>query len=221
MDSAENIVANAPGKPRRATTTILLTAALLALVAVVVPLGFYGTGEAGLRSTIRTTARFGAVILAFTFVISSLHTLARAEWSKWLLLHRRDVGLGFAIVHFTHLAMIVALVALYPESFFATTTMLSIVGRLVGYVWLVAMVVTSFDGPRKRLGPKRWRWLHTSGMYVLWGIFVFSYAGRAAMLPLYAILLAVLLVALVIRIGATIIKRSRSRAKDTGVERTA
>jgi methionine sulfoxide reductase heme-binding subunit len=198
-------------KPRRATTPILLVALMAAIAATVFPWALYGTDEPGLRSAIRVTARVGAVMLTFTFMISSLHTLARAEWSKWLLLHRRDVGLGFAIVQFVHLGIVVALAMRHTESFFATTDMLGIVGGSIGYVWLTAMVITSFDGPRKRIGPRGWRWLHTSGMYVLWGIFVFTYVGHVLMHPVYAILLTPLLVALAVRIVARIVKKSPSR----------
>jgi sulfoxide reductase heme-binding subunit YedZ len=72
------------------------------------------------------------------------------------------------------------------------------------------MAITSFAGPRKRIGPRGWKVLHTSGMYLLWGIFVVSYLGRAPSHPLYAAFLGLMLLALVVRIGARIARRLRA-----------
>lgn len=40
------------------------------------------------------------------------------------------------------------------------------------------MTITSNDFSVQKLGIKRWRTLHTFGMYYLWFIFFASYAGR-------------------------------------------
>lgn len=197
-------------KPPRITRTFVLTSFVAAILAAVFSLVSQSQEEAGLRMAIRATARMGALVLGGTFVISSLHTFARASWSKWLLAHRRDFGLAFATVQYVHLGIVAALAIRHTESFFATTSKTSIWGGLVGYVWISAMTVTSFDGPRKWIGPRTWRWLHTSGMYLLWGIFVFSYLGRAATQILYAVFLGFLLLALAVRIGARIARKTRA-----------
>lgn len=197
-------------KPPRNTRLFVGTAFVLAILATLVSLVSQGQEEAGLRMAIRATARMGALVLAGTFMISSLHTFARATWSKWLLAHRRDFGLAFATVQYVHLGIVAALATRHAESFFATTSSTSIWGGLVGYVWITAMAITSFDGPRKWIGPRKWRWLHTSGMYLLWGIFVFSYLGRASTQVLYAAFLGFLLVALGVRIGASVVRKTRA-----------
>jgi hypothetical protein len=45
-------------------------------------------------------------------------------------------------------------------------------------------------------------------MYVLWGIFVFSYVGRAFVHPLYAGLVALLVVAYGVRVAAVLKRRA-------------
>jgi DMSO/TMAO reductase YedYZ heme-binding membrane subunit len=40
--------------------------------------------------------------------------------------------------------------------------------RLIAYAILLAMTVTSFAAPRRRLGPKAWRILHKGGIYSMW-----------------------------------------------------
>lgn len=196
-----------------------------ALLAAIVPLAFAvffgavavsfavaGLGEEGLRLSVRTTARVSALLLAVTFSASPLQKLAAKPWSAWLLRARRQLGLSFAVVHLGHLGVVLALLGLHAESFWRTTAMTSVVGGAVGYVWIIAMTVTSFSGPRRKIGPKAWNVLHTSGMWVLWGIFVFSYVGRAFRQGLYAALLGMMLLALGLRIAARVAGRARKAA---------
>jgi hypothetical protein len=51
-------------------------------------------------------------------------------------------------------------------------------GAGLGYVFLYAMAATSFDRSVKWLGFRRWKILHTVGLYYLWSIFAFTYLGR-------------------------------------------
>lgn len=125
---------------------------------------------------------------------------------------RRDLGVGFAILHFGHLAFIIALAIEYSESFFATTAMSSIIGGGVGYLWLLAMTVTSFKGPTKALGRRNWTRLHKSGVYILWGIFTASYLPMMSRGPIYLLLVLALLASYLIRVTARVKQRQRKRA---------
>ena len=50
------------------------------------------------------------------------------------------------------------------------------------------------------LGRRKWQALHKTGMYVLWGIFVFSYAPLAALAPRYIPFASILLAAFAVRV---------------------
>src|SRR5437588_696022 len=63
-----------------------------------------------------------------------------------------------------------------------------------------AVGAASFDRGAAWLGPRRWRALHTAGMYWLWFIFFVSFAPRAPTSPLYAVVTLGLLTALGLRI---------------------
>lgn len=178
-----------------------LLAAIVALIAIGAIFGVR-SGEAALRASIRLTARFAVLVFAVTFATSSLHTLARASWSKALLAGRRQLGLAFAVIQFIHLGFVVALAALFTASFRASVASSSLIGGSLGYLWLAAMTATSFDGPARAIGRRGFRVLHTSGMYLLWGIFLASFAGRAARSPLYAVITAMLLASLCVRVVA-------------------
>jgi hypothetical protein len=181
--------------------------AAIGALASTLALALYGTDEPGLRVAIRVTARLGAIVFTAAFAASALNALYRRRWTKWLLRERRYIGVGFACVHFMHAALISALAILHTESFFATTAMTSIIVGSVGYAWLAAMVATSTDRTAAALGRRAWKVLHVSGMWGLWGIFVFSYAGRALTNPIYGALLSILLLALVARIAAAVATR--------------
>jgi hypothetical protein len=96
------------------------------------------------------------------------------------LRNRRYLGLGMAVSHGAHLGGIVALAARDGHAFWATVASSSVIGGSLGYALIAAMVVTSTDDARRRLGARAWRALHTTGMWALWLIFVGSYAGRLA-----------------------------------------
>lgn len=53
------------------------------------------------------------------------------------------------------------------------------------YVLIAAMAATSSDRAVARLGPRRWRRLHTLGAWYVWIVFAQSYAPRALENPFY------------------------------------
>lgn len=182
--------------------SLAITLGALALTAFVL-----GTGEEAIRSGLRTTARLGAVVFSVVFAASALNTLFRAAWSKWLLRNRRHLGVGFGVIHLGHGALIVLLAMLHPASFWASTDAVGLIGGSVGYVFTALMMATSSTAAVRLLGHRPWQTLHKTGMYVLWGIFVFSYAPRVVPAPAYAPLLALLLGALALRIVASARRR--------------
>lgn len=195
---------------RRAGWWVVGAAGVVVAAEVALMFGVYGTGVDGVRGGIRATARSSLVLFSLTFVASSLVALWPAPWSKWLLRHRRHLGLGFALSHGVHLALIVAFALGWPAIFGAR----SLAGEIVpatAYLFLLAMVITSTDGARARLGGARWKLLHKSGMYLAWLIFTFVYVGRTASDLSYAPAVALLLGALGLRIAARVTRRRLPR----------
>jgi sulfoxide reductase heme-binding subunit YedZ len=174
----------------------------------------HGTGEEALRSGLRITARLAAVVFTLVFAASSLNALFRTAWSKWLLRNRRYLGLGFGVIHLGHGVLIILLAALHPVSFQATTDAVGLIGGSVGYVFVLLLMATSFDGAVRLLGRRRWQALHKTGVYVLWGIFVFSYAPRAALAPRYIPLVSILLAAFVLRVVVFFRQRQQAARRE-------
>lgn len=186
---------------------------LVALAAVIAAAEVALTAAAAdpLRALVRLTAQTSLAWFLPTFVASALVALAPGPAAKWLLRNRRYLGLGMAVSHGAHLGGIVALAARDGHAFWATVASSSVIGGSLGYALIAAMVVTSTDDARRRLGARAWRVLHTSGMWALWLIFVASYAGRLGRAPFAAVAIAALLGGLGLRV-AFIVRRRAARA---------
>ncbi|MFT4572497.1 MAG: sulfoxide reductase heme-binding subunit YedZ [Hyphomicrobiaceae bacterium] len=183
-----------------ATYVIVATAALAAW--------FLGEGltESGLQMFTRHTARFSFSIFIVAFFASSLAKLAPASFTRALVRNRRCLGLAFALAHFIHLGAIIGyftFLATVPDA-------AAIVGGGLGYVFVALLALTSTNAWMNRLG-RNWKRLHTVGVYYIWIIFAQTYAGRvsapdnlSAAAPsdpvVYAVLLAIALIALSLRI---------------------
>ena len=176
--------------------------AALGLVAmVVVLLAAAGTDDDGLRLVIRATARTSVGLFLLAFVASALARTWPAPASRWLLVNRRYLGVSFAVSHGLHLVFILQLTGWSVHGFFTQAGMAAGVLGALGYVFITAMVATSFDRSAAWLGPRRWQRLRTTGMYYLWGVFFVSFAPRAPVAPLlYGPVALLLIAALVARL---------------------
>jgi methionine sulfoxide reductase heme-binding subunit len=174
--------------------------ALVAMTAVL--LALYGTAEEGVSVVVRATARTSLVFFVAAFAATGLRRLWRAPATAWLIRNRRYVGLSFAISHAIHLGAILTLAATVP-GFAADVSLTTIIGGGTAYVLIAAMALTSNDTAVRRLGRRRWRALHLTGLWVVFGIFVSSYGGRALHNPNYVPHAALLAAALIVRLLPT------------------
>jgi DMSO/TMAO reductase YedYZ heme-binding membrane subunit len=125
------------------------------------------------------TARLSLTLFVVTFAASAVQTLQRGGLGKWLRRNRRHLGLSFATSHLVHGVGFFGYAASEGTALTELVAKTTLVGGSIGYLFIGAMALTSTDGMQRRLGRKRWRVLHRTGMYVLFGIFVFSYLGPA------------------------------------------
>jgi len=171
-------------------------AGLVVVAASAATLGVQGVGEEGIRAVIRLTARTSFVLFNAAFAASALARRWPGGFTRWLRANRRQVGVSFAVSHLVHLVAILALTryaALFDNA--------GVVIAVLGYVAIAAMTVTSFDRSAAWLGPRRWRRLHLTAGWFIWGVFLASYLPRVILeTPAYAPFVAVLLAVLVLRL---------------------
>lgn len=171
-----------------------ITAIIIAMV--VVTLMFTGINEDAVRLVIRETARTSLLLFLMTFMTRPFQKLLKNNLSKWLMINRRYLGISFGISHLIHMSLIIWLIITFAEGDWLSIAPLSsyIIGG-IGYLFILAMLATSNDRAIKKLGRKRWKLLHTTGMYSLYLIFLVSYLGlievnQAFYLPIFALLIA-------------------------------
>ena len=174
-----------------------LAAGLLLMAAAVLMLG---PDAQGFRPLIRVTARSSLVLFLLAFTASAVVRRWPGEFTRWQLANRRQIGLGFAVSHGIHAAAIAGFAWTDPLAFHAATSPGNFVTGGLAYVFIVLMVVTSFDGAVHWLGARRWRLLHLAGLYFLWISFLITFGKRIPMSGGYVLPVAVLLMALALRL---------------------
>lgn len=126
------------------------------------------SGE-GVSAMIQLSVRCAVPWLYLTFAASSVHVLFPGLLTRWLLRNRKYFGLIFAAAMGWQALFILWMVIVYSDYYINEVYVLrDAIEGVVGYLFLIAMTLTSFPVGRKRLSPKQWRYLHTGGIYFLW-----------------------------------------------------
>lgn len=165
------------------TGRIILIALVAALLAGATGLYLEGSGRDGFLAASRFTARWSFVWFLAAWSASSLARLWPGGWRGTLLYNRRGVGLGFAAAHLIHATFFLTAIWMLG----ARSSIATVFGGGLGYVFVLAMALTSHDYWVRTLTPRRWKLLHaTGGVYIAF-IFAFTYFGRLARDPVLAI----------------------------------
>ncbi|HEX7635363.1 MAG TPA: protein-methionine-sulfoxide reductase heme-binding subunit MsrQ [Noviherbaspirillum sp.] len=138
---------------------VLFAAALLPFARLVVFAFTDRLGANPIEFITRNTGDWTLYFLCFTLAVTPLRRLSK--WN-WLIKLRRMLGLFaffYAALHFTTF--------LWFDHFFDLDEMLKDVGKrpfitvgFAAFVLLIPLAATSTNGMVKRLGGKRWQWLH-------------------------------------------------------------
>lgn len=171
-----------------------------------------GTTDASITRVLEITGRCAFVLFLVVFVARPLRQLKPSPLTSALLRNRRLLGVAFAGMHFAHLGLIFYRASQNTELGFPSA------GDIPGataYLFIALMFITSFDSLARALGPKRWRWLHTAGLYYVFIVFdvktVMDLANQIKIIGRVdesaAAVLILAIAALAIRLQAAIRKR--------------
>ena len=118
---------------------------------------------------IQYSVRWAVPFIFLVTATSPLFSLFPNEGTRWLRRNRRYVGLSFAVAMAWQGAFIFIVSSVYSEHYYAEIYLLrdELEGSS-GYIFLVAMTVTSFGFLRRHLTPHQWTFLHRAGVYFLW-----------------------------------------------------
>ncbi len=121
----------------------------------------------------RYTARASFAVFLIVYSASSLLRLWPGVFTKSLVRHRRQWGLGFALAHTIHLAAL----AYYNIIILNMPGLQALLGGGLAYGLMFVMAATSNNVSMRAMG-RWWKRVHTLGIHWIWFIFTFSYLGR-------------------------------------------
>jgi len=178
----------------RRNLTVLLSTLLVTGLPALLYVQQAALEEESFGVVLRATARIALLIYLLIFVARPLRQLAPHGPGSLLLRNRRSLGIAFAAVMSVHLVFLIWLNGIE----------LALAGMAV-YALIYLMLITSFNGPAAALGPRRWKWLHKTGLYVI-GIGLaqaqFGRIARGVGEPEHYVLALLILAAIGIRVTA-------------------
>jgi methionine sulfoxide reductase heme-binding subunit len=125
---------------------------------------------------IRLSVQLASPWIFFAFVASPLLQLFRNDIAKWFVRNRRYLGLAFAAGFGWQLVFIFVLFACHSDYYWQEIHKDSeLFIRVVSYVLLFALTITSFQPWRRMMGQKYWYRLHLLGVWYFWAAIWVSY----------------------------------------------
>jgi DMSO/TMAO reductase YedYZ heme-binding membrane subunit len=145
-----------------------LISAPMSLIMVTAMMGRDMTSPEDVSHMIGFSVRWAVPFIFLVAATSSLQKLFPGQLPMWLLRNRKYTGLCFAVAMGWQGMFIFMMTnfhrGYYHEEIFLLRDELE---GSTGYLFLAAMVVTSFKFGRRLLSAKQWRLLHLSGLYFL------------------------------------------------------
>ena len=138
---------------------VLLGALALILGVIAAWLASVGASDENIRLTMRESAFLAFVLYIVVLIARPLHQLLRKDWTAKLLRNRRLVGVSFAAAMTAHLGLIAYRFGTQPELEFSPDPF-----GVGAYAVFYLMLITSFDAPKRALGPTGWKLLHRIGL---------------------------------------------------------
>ncbi|MFR0693600.1 hypothetical protein ACLUTX_29690 [Enterobacterales bacterium AE_CKDN230030158-1A_HGKHYDSX7] len=190
---------------------------LLVLIATALALWSQPQWVEALRSSIRVTARTSFALFLATFLASSLAVLVPNDFTRSLLRERRFLGLAFAFSHAVHAVLILCYVKFFPETFWHGRSAAANIPGSVGYLFILLLTLTSFPYAVKRLGFGIWKGLHSTGTWVIAGVFVLSFYKRLPMGSWYPLGFALITSAVALKLTAKLALRLRREGRPAAI----
>ena len=126
------------------------------------------TGD-GVSHMISYSVRFAVPLIFLVVAASSVQVLFPGPFPRWWLRNRPYIGLSFAVAMAWQGLFIFIMSFFFREYYYADVYLLrDELEGTVGYIFLPAMVLTTFHFGRKYLSQRQWKLIHKTGIYFLW-----------------------------------------------------
>jgi len=140
----------------------------MSIVMIIEMMGVDMSVASNVSHMIGFSVRFAVPIIFLVIAISSLQILFPGPVPMWLLRNRKYIGMCFAVAMAWQGFFIFLMSNFHRDFYFEEIFYLrdELEGS-TGYIFLTAMVLTSFQFGRKHLNTKQWKLLHKVGLYYL------------------------------------------------------
>jgi len=141
----------------------------MSIVMVIATMGADLSTGAGVSYMIGFSVRWAVPFIFLVVAAPSVQTLFPGPFPMWWLRNRKYLGMCFAVAMAWQGTFIFIMSYFFRDYYFEDVYLLrdELEGS-TGYIFLTAMVVTSFQFGRKRLTSRQWKLLHRSSVYFLW-----------------------------------------------------
>ena len=152
-------------------------------------LSFESITGAEISEMISFSVRWAVPFIYLVIAISSLQILFPNTFTRWLMRNRKYIGLVFAVAMAWQGLFIFIMSYYFHDYYFSEVYYFrdEIEGS-IGYIFLMAMVLTSFKFGSKMVSSSQWRIIHKTGVYFLWAYpfsvywWAISYYGNPLMI---------------------------------------
>lgn len=123
----------------------------------------------GVSAMIGYSVRWAVPFIYCVVAISSIKILFPGTLASWLMRNRKYVGLVFAYAMAWQAVFIYILSTFHRDYYFSYVYFFrdEIEGS-IGYIFLAAMVLTSFNFARRKVTSEQWSLIQKGGVYFLW-----------------------------------------------------
>jgi len=141
----------------------------MSIMMVIEMMGVDMSDAAAVSHMISFSVRWAVPFIYLVAATSALQALFPGPLPMWLLRNRKYIGMCFAVAMAWQGLFIFMMSNFFRDYYFAEIFYLrdELEGS-TGYIFLAAMVVTSFKFGRKYLNAKQWKLLHKTALYFLW-----------------------------------------------------
>jgi sulfoxide reductase heme-binding subunit YedZ len=156
--------------------------------------------DRGMTSIVHRSVRCALPLFVLAFTASSLAILWPSALTRWMLANRRYIGLAFAFAMALHFGFVAYFIWSFGNPLNVRATLMDV----FGFIFLLALTLTSFRWGARYLSRANWRRLHKTGVYAIWLVatLIYFHGVRVGAGLMYRIFLGVLLAAWMLRAAA-------------------
>ncbi len=115
------------------------------------------------------SVRWAVPLIFIVTAASAAKTLHSNAFTLWWFRNRKYIGLCFAVAMMWQGSFIFFMSIMYRDYYFEDVYLLrNEIEGSIGYIFLLAMIVTSFKTGSKYLNPQQWKLVHKIAVYFLW-----------------------------------------------------